>query len=34
MIINITLDDNWFNIEQLPNNIRFPNSMRTVIRKY
>jgi 8-oxo-dGTP pyrophosphatase MutT (NUDIX family) len=31
---NETIDGNWFNIDNLPNNIRFPKSMDDVIRKY
>jgi 8-oxo-dGTP pyrophosphatase MutT (NUDIX family) len=31
---NETIDGKWFNIDELPNNIRFPKSMTTVIRKY
>ena len=31
---NETTDGKWFNIDQLPNNIRYPKSMTTVINKY
>jgi 8-oxo-dGTP pyrophosphatase MutT (NUDIX family) len=31
---NETIDGKWFNIDELPNNIRFPKSMTTVINKY
>ena len=31
---NETIDGKWFNIYQLPKNIRYPKSMIYVIRKY